>query len=385
MRIRHFRHISAPVPATHQWLRTGDAAFAAMLEAIQKARHSVRLETYIYAAAPLGIRFRDALMDACRRGVTVSVLIDAFGSLYLSDAFWQGLRGCGGQVRWFNPISLERIGFRDHRKLLVCDDEVAFVGGYNIAPEYEGDGVTHGWRDLGLRLTGPLVAELSQSFDVLFERSDLEHQPFTRLRKARVSESVFAGGHAVLASGPGRAFNSFKRVLRHDLSKASVIRIMSAYFLPTWRVRHELYRAARRGANVELILAGKTDVGMAQLACRRLYQQMLNAGVKLFEYQPQVLHAKLVIVDDLVYVGSANLDIRSLSINYELMLRLNDHQLAAEASDYFADARTHCVAVDAETWRTSRTLWQKLKERWAYFVLARVDPYLAKRQMKRLR
>lgn len=385
MRIKHFKHIYAGAPATHQWLRTGDAAFAAMLEAIRGARHSVRLETYIYSAAPLGVRFRDALMEACRRGVTVSVLIDAFGSLYLSDAFWQGLRECGGQVRWFNPISLERIGFRDHRKLLVCDDGVAFVGGFNIAPEYEGDGVSRGWRDLGLKLTGPLVPELAQSFDVLFERSNMQHQPFTRLRKPRVSESIFAGGHAVLASGPGRAFNSFKRVLRHDLSKASVIRIMSAYFLPTWRIRHELYRAARRGANVELILAGKTDVGMAQLACRRLYQQMLNAGVKLFEYQPQVLHAKLVIVDDLVYVGSANLDIRSLSINYELMLRLKGHQLAAEASDYFADARAHCVAVEAETWRTSRSLWQKLKERWAYFVLARVDPYLAKRQMKRLR
>ena len=126
----------------YRWLRTGTEAFPAMLAAIDAAARSVRLEIYIYSAGPLGERFREALIRARQRGAQVQVLVDALGSIGLPTAFWKPLRAVGGEVRQFNPLSLNWFGIRSHRKLLVCDERVGFVGGFNIAPEFEGDGVT---------------------------------------------------------------------------------------------------------------------------------------------------------------------------------------------------------------------------------------------------
>jgi len=163
--------MSSAEPAAYHWLRTGDEVFPAMLSAIDESRSSVCLEIYIFARGTLGERFREALVRAQQRGVRVQVLVDGVGSLALPGDFWDLLRGAGGEVRWFNPVALNRFWFRNHRKLLVCDGRIAFVGGFNIAPEYEGDGVRSGWCDLGLRLTGPLVAELAVSFEEMFARA----------------------------------------------------------------------------------------------------------------------------------------------------------------------------------------------------------------------
>src|SRR5690606_26672889 len=135
---------------------------------------------------------------------------------------------------------------------------------------------------------------------------------------------------------------------------------------------------------VELILAGKTDVVLAQLAGRSLYRRLLKSGVKIYEYQPQILHAKLIIVDDVVYVGSANLDPRSLSITYELMLRFDNAESVAQAREIFAAARHHSQPINLEAWKRSRTFWTRLKERLTYYLLARVDPHLARLQWKAL-
>src|SRR5207247_484829 len=135
----------------------------------------------------------------------------------------------------------------------------------------------------------------------------------------------------------------------------------------------------------QLILAGKSDVAISQLASRRLYRLLMRSGVEIYEYQPQILHAKLFIFDDIVYVGSANLDVRSLRINYELIVRIEDQKLSSEAAQMFDNDLRHCRQINPETWKKSRNLWSKLKEDWAYFVLARIDPYFAGRQMRTLR
>src|SRR5258708_9607432 len=159
-----------------RWFRSGQEAVPAMLTAIESARQSVRLETYTYASGHLGQRFLEALLHATQRGVSVQVLIDALGSYGLPGAFWASLEAAGGEVRQFNPLSLHRLGIRNHRKCLVCDDWIAFVGGFNIASVYEGDGVTGGWRDLGLSVEGPMAAELAASFDEMFLRADFRHK-----------------------------------------------------------------------------------------------------------------------------------------------------------------------------------------------------------------
>ncbi|MGA2801039.1 MAG: phospholipase D-like domain-containing protein [Verrucomicrobiota bacterium] len=371
--------------ATYNWLCAGDEIFPAMFAAIDAAKKSVCLEIYTYTNSLLGRRFREALIRAQVRGVRVQVLIDAVGSMSLSDSFWEPLRNAGGEVRQFNPMALKRFWIRNHRKLLVCDERVAFVGGFNVAPEYEGDGVERGWCDVGLKLEGRLVPQLAMSFDEMFARADFRHKHFVRLRKLGAKKIVALPTEQILFSGPGRGRSPIKRALRKDLARAKQVQIIVAYFLPTWRIRRDLMRVARRGGRVQLILAGKSDVLLSMLAAQSLYRRFLSGNIEIYEYQPQILHAKLIIVDDIVYIGSANLDPRSLHINYELMIRFENKEIAKIARKIFTDNLEHCKRVTGEEWRKSRTLWRRLKQHWAYFLLSRIDPYMARRQWRALR
>ncbi len=366
------------------WMRTGAEAFSSMLSAMDLAERTIGLETYIYTSGDMGKRFLETLVRASRRGVRVKVLVDALGSMTLPASFWQPLIDVGGLVRFFNPLSLHRLGIRDHRKLLVCDSTVAFVGGFNIADEYDGDGVSRGWRDLGLILQGQVVKDLEASFEEMFSKADFQHKRFMRLRHSSAKRAVVVQNEQLLLSGPGRGRSPIKRMLSPDLAGAREVKIIIAYFLPTWRIRRDLAAVVRRGGSVDLILAGKSDVLVSKLAAQSLYRRFLRAGVRIFEYQPQVLHAKLLIIDQVVYVGSANLDQRSLNINYELMLRFENPAMASEAREIFESIRGHCREVTRQSWSEGRTLWRRLKQRWAYLLLVRIDPYLAKRQWRAL-
>ncbi len=374
--------MSSPQVTTWKWLRCGDETFPAMLAAMDAAKETVCLETYIFSDDKLGRRFRDALIAARQRGVEVRVLVDGVGSNDLPGDFWSSLTAAGGEARVFNPIALKRFGIRNHRKLLVCDSRVAFIGGFNISREYEGDGVVRGWCDLGLQLEGGLISKLSSSFDEMFALADFRHKRLVRLWRAKHKKIVVAANEHLLLGGPGRGWNPIRRALNKDLTHARRIQIIQAYFLPTWRIRRALSRAARRGGDVQLLLAGKSDVALSQLAGRSLYQRLLKAGAQVSEYEPQILHAKLLVIDDAVYVGSANLDPRSLSINYELMIRFQNPQMAAEAREIFSTVRAHSNRIELATWKRSRSFWMRLKERLAYFVLARIDPHVARLQWK---
>jgi cardiolipin synthase len=223
--------------STCNWLCTGDEVFPAMLAAIDAAKESVCLEIYIFTDSPVGIRFRDALIHARERGVSVRVLVDAVGSYFLPAHFWDPLRSAGGEVRVFNPVTLKRLIIRNHRKLLVCDGRVAFVGGFNIATEYEGDGVKSGWCDVGLKIEGALAAQLESSFDEMFGRAEFRHKRFMPLRKSGAKRVVALPKEQLLFSGPGRGRNPFKRALHADLKRAKNVQMIIAYFLPTWRLR----------------------------------------------------------------------------------------------------------------------------------------------------
>jgi cardiolipin synthase len=370
--------------STCNWLCTGDEVFPEMLAEIDAAKKSVCLEIYVFQDSPLGIRFREALILACKRGAKVRVLMDAVGSYFLPSHFWGSLRSAGGEVRQFNPVTLKRLIIRNHRKLLVCDERVAFVGGFNIASEYEGDGVKCGWCDVGLKIEGALVAQLAASFDEMFGRADFRHKHFMPLRKSNAKKIVAQPKEQLLFSGPGRGRNPFKRALHGDLKRAQNVQMIIAYFLPTWRLRRDLMSVARRGGKVQLILAGKSDVLLSMLAAQGLYRRFLKGNIEIYEYQPQILHAKLIVVDDIVYLGSANLDTRSLRINYELMIRFENKTIANEARAIFSKDLKYCHRVTAEEWRKSRSFWRKLKQRWAYFLLNHLDPYLARRQWRDL-
>ena len=229
------------------WLNSGDEAFAAMLAAIDSARLSILFETYIFGSHEVGRGFREALIRARNRGLTVKVLIDSFGSYELPKGFWDPLLAVGGEMRWFNPFAVRRFEFRSHRKLMVCDGKTAFIGGFNIAKEYKGDGVSSGWRDLGMQITGFLIPELTASFDEMFAHADFKHKRFTRLRKSLMKKEIPAHDRELLLSGPGRGNNPFQRHLHHDLMHAKDVKIIVAYFLPNRRMRRDLMGVVRRG------------------------------------------------------------------------------------------------------------------------------------------
>ena len=358
-----------------------------MLEAMAAAQKSIRLETYIYSDGKLGRQFLGALLAAARRGVRVQILVDALGSWLLSDDFFEPLVAAGGEVRRFNPLHLWRFGVRNHRKLLICDDATIFIGGFNVADEYDGDGVTRGWCDVGVRIKNPTLAvELAASFDELFALSDFRRNPLMRLRAfKRKRKPLKQPAGELLLSHPGRGASPFQTTLHQDLAKAREVRIVSAYFLPTRRLRRDLMRVARRGGRVQLILAGQSDILVSQLAGRSLYRRLLKAGVEIYEYQPQILHAKLILSDGVVYAGSSNLDIRSLNLNYELMLRLEDKTVAVEAREIFERLLKHSQRIELHQWRKSQTFWQRWKNHWAHFLLARIDPLVALRQFRTMK
>ena len=374
----------AAVPAP-RWLPTGAEAFERMLAAVARARHSIRLEYYIYRADGTGDRFRAALTAAARRGVRVQLLLDAFGCSGLPADYWRELQHAGGEPRVFNPLTWRLFALRNHRKLLLVDDAVAFIGGYNIGDEYDGDGVTHGWRDLGVELHTPAaLRQLAAAFDGMFTASGLHHRLFRRLRYP-LRHPLHAGrGGPVLLSGPRLGHNRFRAELLRQLKSARHVQIISSYFIPSFRLRLALRRVARRGGTVELLLAGKSDVPLALLAGRARYGSLLRAGVRIWEYQPQILHSKLATVDDTVFAGSSNLDARSFGINYELMVRFDDATLAAAGRKLFAADQRHAMEITLQDWRQSQTWYRRLRGMWAGFLLTKVDPWLAHTQLRAL-
>ncbi|MGA9874675.1 MAG: phospholipase D-like domain-containing protein [Solirubrobacteraceae bacterium] len=334
------------------------------------------------AEGRLGREFRSALLAAAQRGVRVRLLMDAFGSWALPDDFFLPLKRARAGVHYFNPLRPWSFGVRDHRKLLVCDDAMAFVGGYNITDEFDGDGVTRGWCDLGGRITEALlVGKLAASFDELFTLADFHRKPLLRLRAFKRKARPAAAAE-FLPSHPGRGASPFQAALHRDLDRAREVRIITAYFLPTRRVRRLLMRAVRNGGRVQLILAGRSDVLVSQLAGRSLYRHLLKAGVEIYEYQPQILHAKLLVIDGAVHLGSSNLDIRSLNLNYELMLRFDDPAIAAGAREIFERIRRHSRRIEPDTWFKSLAWWQRWQYHWARFLVARIDPFVALRQFR---
>jgi cardiolipin synthase len=364
-----------------RWLETVDEAFEVMLPAIDAAKHSIRLEVYIYRVSPIGETVRDALIRACQRSVRVQVLVDALGSVSLPERFWDPFIQAGGEFKWFNPLKLKRLGFRNHRKTLVVDDNIAFVGGFNVAPEYQGDGVTKGWHDLGLQVPASLARELAASFDVMFAMADYRHRRLARLRRSSVAKLSETPDGQLLTNAPGRGPYVMKGTLLRDIHHARSVDIISAYFLPPRQMRRAMMRASRQGRPVRLILAGKSDVKLSQLASRYLYKSLLRAGIQIYEYQPQILHTKLYLFDDIFYVGSANMDKRSLLVNYELLVRVKEKSLSEYGRAVFEKTLTHCTRILPAEWRASRTIWSRLKEQWAYFVLSKLDPYLTQLQL----
>lgn len=366
-----------------RWLENGDAAYAAMHELINQAQHDIRLEFYLIRPGEPADGLFAAMLAALHRGVAVSILYDLFGCEGLPDDYFAPLLDAGARVQAFNPVTSLRLAFRNHRKLLIADDR-AILGGLNIGPEYVGDGIHRGWRDLALQIEGPVVGALVHGFEAMWALAPITPAAIAAFRRAMQRAPSANDGVQVLQSGFGWPRAQLRRALHQDLQRARSVRCTAAYFLPSSRIRRELIQCVRRGGSVQLLLAGHTDVPIAKYASEHIYARLLRRGVQLFEYQPQVLHAKLLVIDDVVYVGSSNLDRRSLHINYELMLRLEWPQLAADARALFDADLTRSAAVSLPHWRRRRRWWERWRSAGAYWILSRLDPLIARRRLREL-
>lgn len=365
----------------------GAQAFPRMLQLIAAATGSVDLEVYIWRDDAVGTRFRDALQAAAGRGVQVRVLVDALGSDELPDDYWQVLRRAGASCRRFNPRRGLRGSFRNHRKLLRVDG-VAIVGGLNLGCEYDGDGVVAGWRDFAVELDGEVVEALTLSFDRLWALAPFGARQWRALGwfllQPMPSTDEVASARLLL-SGLGFPSRTLRQSLIQDLRTCRQGFAWAAYLLPTRGMLAALCQAAAAPGGFALLTGTQSDVPLAQWASERRVPRLLRAGLRLFQYPLQMVHAKVLVLDDVVYMGSANLDVRSLRINFELLLRLECPALAAELRALFAADVQRSSRVEARAWQAGRGLWQRLRSWIAWQLLARFDPWLARRQMRSLR
>ncbi|HYA87635.1 MAG TPA: phospholipase D-like domain-containing protein [Nitrospirota bacterium] len=365
-------------------LKNGIEAFPAMFTAIDHASKFIALEMYIFADNETGREFRDHLINAARRGVRVRVLIDSWGSWNLPDTFWHGLRTAGGMVRWFHPLSKGLFSFRNHRKLLFIDDQIAYLGGINISDEYyRGADDERPWRDNALEIIGPEVARLRGSFLRMWGMADTTlARLLFRLRRDR-KKTKSADAVRFMESGPENMMRPVRRAYRQVIHNAKhSIDLAMGYFYPHGRMLRALKRAVRRGVRVRLMLPLHTDLPITRWAAHGLYGRLLRAGVEIWEYTPAMMHAKLAVADDTVIAGSANLDVRSGRINYELVAIITDQGLAEKARADFEDDLKQSIRILIEDWQ-SRSLFQKVKEWLSYCLLARFDIIVARFEMSR--
>ncbi|MGQ4486811.1 phospholipase D-like domain-containing protein [Streptomyces sp. 372A] len=347
-------------------LRNGDAIFAAMLDAIRRAEHTVDMMTFVYWRGDIAREFAATLADRARAGVRVRLLLDGFGSRLIEKGQLRAMEEAGVQVAWFRkPLYLSPLkqNHRCHRKVLVVDEETAFTGGVGIAEEWCGDARNENeWRDTHVRVRGPAVDGLAAAFaqnwaechDELFDARD-------RFR------NIPPQGDAVVQVVRGSAsmgWQDMQTLLRVVLETAEErVRIATAYFAPDAFFVELMCAAARRGVEVEILLPGPhTDKRVCQLAGQLYYERLTACGVKIHHYQPTMMHAKVVTVDRVAsLIGSTNINRRSLDHDEEVMLAVLDRELTATLDAHFSEDLEVSERIEGRRWRR-RPVAQRLRE-----------------------
>lgn len=350
---------------------------AALITLIDGAEQSLRLLYYIFADDESGQRVRDALVAACGRGVQTTLIIDGFGS-DPDDEFLQPLRDAEVDICRFLPRFGRRYLLRNHQKLALADQGRMIVGGFNIQDAYFVGADADGWRDLGLLVEGPAAGRLVGYFDAL---SAWTKQPKARMRSLRRALGAWSepdGNVRWLLGGPARRLSPWARAVRDDLRRARLVALIAAYFAPSPSFLRALDKAGRRG-QARVMTAAKSDNTTTIAAARFTYPGLLRKGVRVFEYQRTKLHTKLFVIDDAVHIGSANFDMRSLFLNMELMLRVEDKAFADRLRAYFDAETGDCAEITLEQVTGWGSGIARVRHALAYFLVSVVDYTVARR------
>jgi cardiolipin synthase len=341
-----------------------------MLAAITQARQRVEFESYIFSGSLADI-FTDALMDAARRGVQVRVILDAFGVAISPSKLRKRLEQSGARLVWFNGLStwtIDKANFRTHRKLLIADGSVAFTGGAGVADKWLGNADTEGhWRDTQFRVTGPAVAALEAAFFENWHEAGGDPAPFFD------PPDRPAGSPApsiTVWSNASEGTNAVKLMFLYAIAGAEhTLDIQSPYFLPDSSVKRSLTAARQRGVRIRVLTDGDlTDTQSVKYASRAQYAALLEAGDQIFEFQPTMMHAKVMVVDRVLSVfGTANFDNRSFELNDEVAVAVSDPTLAAALTAAFEQDLTRSSEVTRERWRQRSPVSRILEQFWRPF------------------
>jgi cardiolipin synthase len=339
-------------------LTRGNDVYDALGAAIDAAEHHVNAEFYLIRNDATGAWFRDKLVRAAGRGVAVRLLCDAYGCLAIGSAWRRPLRRAGAKVGIFLPMRslfLQPVNLRNHRKILVVDGKVAFSGGVNIGNEYRGQMPRVGtWRDTHFRMEGPAALALQRVFfqDWFFATGEgVDPTTFFPAAPRTGHASV-----AIVPSGPDTRTEAIHRLFFAAIAGSrDRVFITTPYFVPDPPMVVALQVAAMRGVDVKLVLPSRSNHRVTFHAGRSFYSELLEAGVHIHEYQPGMIHAKTMVVDGrIVFLGSANMDMRSFRLNFEVHALIHDEPTARELEACFADDLAKSVAVELPTWRTRR-------------------------------
>lgn len=358
---------------TFQVLQNGDAFLPAMLDSIRHAQHRIDLETYIYEQGRVGTEFTDALEAAAKRGVRVNVVVDAVGSKKMSSDDEKRLTRAGvvigkfGVPRWYK---LQQINYRTHRKVLVIDGREAFTGGAGIADHWLGDAQDpEHWRDMMVRIEGPLARLLEGAFNENFAATIAPVRIAVAPARTTVQGNPPDSAFVIRSSATGGS-NDMKRTYMIAIASARrSLEITTPYFLMDASSKWTFAQAAARGVRIRILVEGdQTDARIVKYASRNDYQQLMDEGIEIYEYQPTMMHTKAMVVDGAWSMfGSANFDNRSLELNNELNVAVSDPRLAAQLTSDFEKDLRGAKKLDPQEWRR-RSAIEKIRESfWSYF------------------
>jgi cardiolipin synthase len=348
-------------------LQNGEQIFPAMLEAIRGAKRTITLETYIYWSGRIGKEFADALSERAQAGLAVNLVVDWAGSLKMDEGLLQQMQQAGVVLHRYRPLrwyNLDRLNYRTHRKLLVVDGRIGFTGGVGIADQWLGRAQDpEHWRDVHFRIEGPAVAQMQAAFNDNWIKTTGEvlngEAYFPQLAPAGQVDA-----HVFIASPSGGSESMHLMYMMAVTAARRSIDLAAAYFVPDRLIVRALIDARQRGVRVRILLPGPyIDADAVRFASKAGWGQLLEAGIEIHEYQPTMLHVKLLVVDrEFVSVGSTNFDIRSFRLNDEASLNLYDRTFAEEMTAVFESDLARAKRYTYEIWER-RPIKEKLIEK----------------------
>ncbi len=351
----------------------------AVLGLIARAKKSIQMFFYMFGDDATGREVRDALVAAANNGVHVQLIIDSFGSGNVSDRFFDALVEAGGCYHCFSTRKGLGYIIRNHQKILIADSAHALVGGFNITDDYFGRAGDNSWEDLGIIVSGAQAQKLSDYFEDLARASNNGKVRYRSIRNIIHQWRPGIGQVQWLLGGPTNRISPWAITFKRSLEAGKRFDIVSAYFSPSQTILRRLAKAAKHNKGSRLVVAGKTDNNATIAAARLLYRYLIRRKTRIFEFQSRPLHMKLMVIDDTVYIGSANLDVRSMFINLEIMVRIKDAGLALHMRKLIDELVTQSEEQTRILLKARDSYWSRFKAALAYFLVNSVDYTIGRR------